>query len=368
MKSRMSFLDGLRGLAILLVLGYHAFVRWSNLVPFGDTYSNFPLFKHGWLGVELFFLISGFVIFMTLDRTKDFKLFIYKRWIRLFPAMIIASIIIYLTAPFFSERPAGIPNLLSLIPGLTFIEPYWWSKLLSVDINSLEGSFWSLYVEFKFYVVAGLIYFILGRKYLVPALFILFIGSLATSHLSEITDNRIIYLLNDLSWLLSLSYFGWFCSGALFYLWHQTKNELYFYAGTAVAILSSFFIEIPESIIGALVISIFFALSLRVKIIQRFLTLKLFMFFGFISYPFYLLHENFMVSIIIKLPAFFPWMNMFLYPLIPIVILSFVSLIIAKYFEKNVKISIEAIIQSLHKKVTQLINFKYTTQENVNEE
>ncbi|NRB64450.1 MAG: acyltransferase family protein, partial [Saprospiraceae bacterium] len=59
MQSRLNFLDGLRGVAILLVIAFHAYSRWPHFVPYGDAYQNFPLFKLGWGGVELFFLISG---------------------------------------------------------------------------------------------------------------------------------------------------------------------------------------------------------------------------------------------------------------------------------------------------------------------
>ena len=69
---RIEFLDGLRGLAILLVIFFHAFVRWPNIVPYGSSYSDFIFFKYGYLGVELFFLISGFVILMSLEKNKHF--------------------------------------------------------------------------------------------------------------------------------------------------------------------------------------------------------------------------------------------------------------------------------------------------------
>jgi hypothetical protein len=47
----------------------------------------------------------------------------------------------------------------NLLPGLSFVEPYWWSRLLGRPIGSMEGAYWSLYVEFKFYVFAAVIYY-----------------------------------------------------------------------------------------------------------------------------------------------------------------------------------------------------------------
>jgi len=109
MSNRLSYIDGMRGLAIALVVGFHAFSRWPELMPFGDNFQNFPIFQYGWLGVQLFFLISGYVITMTLERSSDLKKYLLKRWIRLFPAMAICSAIIFITAAFITERPAGMP-------------------------------------------------------------------------------------------------------------------------------------------------------------------------------------------------------------------------------------------------------------------
>ena len=42
---------------------------------------------------------------------------------------------------FFYERPAGIPTLRDLLPGLTFIEPYWWQLITGKPQGMLEGAF-----------------------------------------------------------------------------------------------------------------------------------------------------------------------------------------------------------------------------------
>lgn len=347
MQSRIEYLDGLRGVAILLVLAFHSYSRWPEIVPYGSTYKDFPLFQLGWLGVELFFLISGFVIFMTLDKTENFGKFIYKRWLRLFPAMLLASMLVYFTAPLFYERPAGNPNLVDLIPGLTFIEPFWWSKLSGTQIRSLEGAFWSLYVEFKFYFLAGLIYYFLGRRLLVPALLFLFLGSMIIAKLQSGNDYEIINFISNIAHNLSLQYFGWFCAGSLFYLYHKNKNEKYYLMAIGVAVLSSFSTGgYFSAIAAALMISGLFALSLRIIYLQNVLTNKLFMLFGFVSYPLYLIHENAMVSMIVKSQTIFPWLDMFFYPIIPIAILVSVSFFISKVFEPQAQLSIETVIQS----------------------
>lgn len=128
MSSRISYLDGHRGIAILAVVFFHAYARWSDIVPYGEEYKN-P-FKFGWLGVQLFFLISGFVILMTLEKCANFGDFLYKRWLRLFPAMLICSSIILATGQIFNERPAGPVTVIGILPGLLFIEPSWFKHFL----------------------------------------------------------------------------------------------------------------------------------------------------------------------------------------------------------------------------------------------
>jgi len=64
----MAHLDGLRGVAILSVLGIHYVSCFQSIVAYRSAWADFPLFRWGRLGVLLFFASSGFVIAMTLKR------------------------------------------------------------------------------------------------------------------------------------------------------------------------------------------------------------------------------------------------------------------------------------------------------------
>lgn len=114
-NTRIESLDGLRGLAILLVLLFHTYSRWSDYIPWASIHKDFYVFKFGFLGVQLFFLISGFVIYMTLERCSSLSDFIFRRWLRLFPAMLIGTMLIYLTSFFLVERPDSIQNAFASI-------------------------------------------------------------------------------------------------------------------------------------------------------------------------------------------------------------------------------------------------------------
>lgn len=146
-KDRIKFLDGLRGVAIAMVVFFHAYARWPELLVYGAKYAEFPVAKYGWLGVELFFMISGYVIYLTVEKCKSMGEFMGRRWLRLFPAMLVVSFLVYATAGFFNQRPAGIPGFRDLIPGLLFIEPLWLAKIFGGPQGVLEAAFWSLFVE-----------------------------------------------------------------------------------------------------------------------------------------------------------------------------------------------------------------------------
>ncbi|MCM2335320.1 MAG: acyltransferase family protein, partial [Pseudomonas sp.] len=94
---RVVELDALRGLAALAVVAFHytthyqAQVGHAQPLGFGFPFGNY--------GVHLFFLISGFVIFMTLERTRSPLDFVVSRFSRLFPAywaaMAVTAAVVY---------------------------------------------------------------------------------------------------------------------------------------------------------------------------------------------------------------------------------------------------------------------------------
>lgn len=335
---RIQYLDGHRGIAILLVIFYHLFHRWSEILPYGDSFSNI-VFSQGFLGVQLFFLISGFVILMTLDRTKSLSNFMYKRWLRLFPAMIISTFIIVITASFFNSRPAGEVVILNTLPGLLFIEPYWIEKLTGIPFSSLEGAFWSLYVEFKFYLIAAFLYFVGKDNKLTFCLFGLFMIAIGSQILNQLYDNKIIYIIYSLSTHLSLSFFGWFASGAAFYLFHKGQQIRWLVCGFMMATISAVLLYWGdyETMLSAIVISLFFTLSFVTPIIQKALQNKALIFLGFISYPLYLLHENMMISMIIDLSYLFNGISLMFISLFSILTVVVISYFISKYLEVPMK-------------------------------
>lgn len=73
-RGRILELDALRGIAVVIVLIFHL-TLYRKETEYG--------FKLGVTGVDLFFLISGFVIFLTLQQSNNWKNFIFNRFSRL---------------------------------------------------------------------------------------------------------------------------------------------------------------------------------------------------------------------------------------------------------------------------------------------
>lgn len=350
--NRIEYLDAHRGIAIMLVAGFHAFTRWPDILPYGGQYSDVPIFKYGFLGVELFFVISGFVILMTLEKCDGIKHFIYRRWLRLFPAMLICTVVIYMTAGIFYERPAGDPELKNALPGLFFIEPYIWEKLFGVELRSMEGAFWSLYVEFKFYIVASIIYFLISARHLVTILFIFFVMWVISSRMINSESNQYLIYMNSLFNLLSFKYFGWFSAGASYYLYSKSQKNAWLYFGLLCTVLSSLVFAQKDIMVflAALSISILFFISVFSVRIQQVISNRLFIYFGFISYPFYLIHEGIMISLIIKIKKYIPSTPDLLLPMLSIALVSIIAYFIASRIEKPLKIYIVESVNTIRKK------------------
>ena len=323
---RIEFLDGLRGVAIIMVILFHAYTRWPKIVPYGNSYSNIYFFKYGYLGVQLFFLISGFVILMSLEKSRKFSTFIYKRWLRLFPAMLIATILVYLTSSFFHERPGGIPSIKSIIPGLFFIEPDWIKIITGIKIKPLEGAFWSLFVEFKFYVVFGILYFLFGKIKAIIAITSMYI----LSFLGTIFH---FHHINILSEFFSFTYFGWFASGSLAYIYFTDKQIKYLYFSIIASLLEICqYYHDSKLLLFSIFILLLFFVPIYFEKTRFILQNPMILFFGFISYPFYLIHENAMISLICKVSKIFEIPDILL-PLLPIILLLFISYLIIKTIE-----------------------------------
>ena len=167
----------------------------------------------------------------------------------------------------------------------------------------------------------------------------MYICSIALSSAVTYTDSEIIYVAYKLSETMTLNYFGWFAAGSLFYEFYRTNSKKFFWVGVMVVFICSIFVHNMEvrPAIAAFAIASVFASSLKTTWLQTLLRNKFLLFFGFISYPLYLIHENLMISMIIKIHNFLPGTPSVIYPFLPILILSCISYLIAKVYEPRIR-------------------------------
>jgi len=171
-------IDGLRALAVLAVVGYHAF---PNVIP------------GGFIGVDLFFVISGYLIstilFVELDSPKpNFTIFYIKRIKRIFPALILILISCIIFG-YFALLPSEYIELGKHVSGgAGFYSNFiLWNETGYFDTSAESKPLlhlWSLGVEEQFYLVWPLLLWIAWRKNVSFLLLILF--TLFTSFVSAL--------------------------------------------------------------------------------------------------------------------------------------------------------------------------------------
>jgi peptidoglycan/LPS O-acetylase OafA/YrhL len=195
---RLHVLDAFRALAICAVLVCHYFASWGPPEYAGNLYGyrySYPIWL-GWgaLGVEFFFIISGFVIFMTLEKCDNLFEFWLRRFARLYPAYVAAMALTFCVANTLGPVEfASTPS--DFLIGLTFTTPF------VRGAKFIDQVYWSLIVELQFYILIGLIYVVAGNRfaaawaaYVGASLACWFIGTTFGLHVLASLANRVFLL------------------------------------------------------------------------------------------------------------------------------------------------------------------------------
>jgi peptidoglycan/LPS O-acetylase OafA/YrhL len=151
---RLRVLDGLRLFAALAVVGWHLTAAptagWAGL-PFGALTAAT---RYGWLGVELFFLISGFVICMS-GWGRSVGDFAASRVARLYPAYWFAVLLAAVVLTAATARGVGgsdehAVTLSQLAANLTMLQN-------PLGVADIDPSYWTLAVELRFYLLFAIV-------------------------------------------------------------------------------------------------------------------------------------------------------------------------------------------------------------------
>jgi peptidoglycan/LPS O-acetylase OafA/YrhL len=318
---RLQPLDGLRGIAILLVIGFHYFyamaapANTTTVFPYGDAFIGVPIFKYGYLGVELFFIISGFVIALTLETCATPLEFAIRRFARLWPPLLICSIatfviVKFLPTPFSLTANQGWANFL---PSLTLTPAPMWSWV-SPHVELIDIAYWSLVVEVRFYILAAALFWICRRGHFSVNLVIFTCLNLLIK-----TALKWLYpQVNDIYSLLFIpSFLPWFAIGAVFhdlYRSRVTTRTAIFLLLPMLAIIARYsLLEPAERQLSAAVICaaavVFTVIVWAVASRKRFSNIfkaRALVWLGACSYSAYLLHFGIGMAALSVIPKAWP--------------------------------------------------------------
>ena len=285
-RDRLLVLDVFRGFAAFSVLIYHL------------DKTHFPF---GFWGVQFFFTISGFVVFMSLENSKNGFFFLTKRFFRLYPTYWLCLILTTLVINFVPTDSFSPIGTKQFVVNLTMI-----SEMLGSQ--NVDGSYWSLQPELMFYLMIALIFGLkLNHKIILIGLFWLLI--IFINHLFLIEKHFVIIKL------LNIRHGGLFFAGMLFYQIHKGNTAKIVYVSLILCYFLSLLVytrlfDFWGAFTTLSLIYAFFSLFLKQKLI--FLTHPYLVFLGSISYPLYLIHQTIGRILLSKLNAFFPFVVSFI--------------------------------------------------------
>jgi peptidoglycan/LPS O-acetylase OafA/YrhL len=297
---RLAALDGMRLIAALAVAVFHLSVSW-RIDGSSPPDQSLPYLSHaaayGFLGVELFFLISGFVIGMSSWR-RSLGDFFVSRVSRLYPAYWVCILItaaVITVAPVTDGVPVtGTPDLREIAVNMTMLQE-------PLGIPAVDTVYWTLFVELRFYLLfAALVAF--GLTYRRTVIFCA--TWMVVAVIGPSLDSRIVNIL------AVPEYAPYFIAGIAMFLIHKFGRSPLLLAIVGFSWLVSVN-RVEERVAavrpgfdvptwpGVLIVTLSYLLVLAIsfgwtdRIRWAWLTTA-----GALTYPFYLLHQRVGYSLI----------------------------------------------------------------------
>lgn len=282
-------IDLLRFLAAFSVLLFHYTFRGAVDAAWMDV--SFPSLagaaKYGCLGVDLFFIISGFVILMTATG-KSVRHFAISRIVRLYPAFWCCCTLTFVASVLFGQRRFAV-HAGQYLANLTMLnEP--------LGVEAIDGVYWSLMVEMKFYALMALLMVLRQLPHIRY-----YLGAWLAAALWLFVRRQ-----TGLSGILMPQYAACFVAGATYYLIAQEGNSGY----KTVLLVVSYVLAVANAvrttaqsgelyhtrfdawIVASLMTGFFILFYLIVTGRTQYLRSAKFVFLGSLTYPLYLLHQN----------------------------------------------------------------------------
>ncbi|WP_132055666.1 acyltransferase family protein [Pseudocnuella soli] len=290
-KKHFEILDGLRGVAALAVVVFH-FMEWV----FSDFSKNF--IAHGFLAVDFFFCLSGFVIAYAYDNRIEqigTLQFIKLRLIRLHPLVVLGSVLgllAFLFDPFgtpAANNSAGRTALLFVASALLIPAPIMADR--AFNLFGLNAPSWSLFWEYVANVIYAWVLYKLGRRSLTV---LLVIAALALGYVSFRAGNLLGGWSKDNFWDGGARVAYSFLAGTLIYRCNWVIINKLGFLGLSVLLMLAFLMPwskwnwITELVVVLLYFPLIVALGAGSTLTAG--LEKLCRFSGNISYPLYMTH------------------------------------------------------------------------------
>ncbi len=284
-SERIVELDALRGLAALAVVAFHYTTRYDEL--FGHAQPLRWNVAWGHYGVDLFFMLSGFVILMTLDRSRGWGSFAWGRFSRLYPAYWVAAALTFVVV-----ARCGLPGQ-ETSPGEALLNLTMVQSLLGA--RHIDGAYWSLQAEVLFYANMLLLHCLGGfgrplrtlRIWLGVAVLAQAIVYAAEAQWLPPAAAQVSKVVT----LASLEFIPLFGLGIVLYVWRTGQVSGRAAATTAALCLATTAITTSAAAVPV-VAMLALVLGLAVQGRLPWLGGRWLVYLGAISYPLYLTHQN----------------------------------------------------------------------------
>lgn len=291
-NGRLKELDALRGIASILVVLFH----FTLGRPGGPLW-----FKLGTTGVDLFFIISGFVILMSLEKITKSTEFIINRISRLYPTYWISvtfTFLLILVYGFYKNGEFSKTLIVNYLSNLTMFQFF-------MNVPNLDGPYWTMIIEMLFYVFMLFLFHFKLLKYLnIFGIIFSFFAVFSTALYGDASLVKTVIFRFPLFQFIPL-----FLAGSIFYKIYTYRIKLiesYFlilfclisqillfkHAGR-----SSSFINHTEYSFMLVVYFLLFTLFVNNKL--GFIVSKWTLFLGKISFALYLIHQYISTEFII---------------------------------------------------------------------
>jgi peptidoglycan/LPS O-acetylase OafA/YrhL len=285
--SRYKELDALRGIASIFVVLFH-FTMGRKQAALGFTL--------GVTGVDLFFIISGFVIFMSINKVSTSLEFFINRFSRLYPTYWVCvtfTFLLQLYAPWPILKLSGA-SLWQYFGNMTMFQYY-------LRVPDLDGPYWTMIIEMLFYISIAFLFTFKKMKYILP----IGLSVVIITALNHLWFDHYFPALHQIHKIFPLiTHFPLFLAGIIFYKLINSKNEYkqqVFYYSCLLICFAAKLILFEDGGRSAVVIKFYpylVALSCYFLVFILFVNHKLSyivngstLFFGKISFALYLIHQ-----------------------------------------------------------------------------